>query len=322
VIFASAHKNIWDSLLKDLLYREKQALAKGRIREYKKLKQERLKLYEKFETSNLYHVIDICKKKGEKWRPLERKVARSGKTLKRIMEEARRKGYVPLYRGVFYIPRDVWKEYKQRYEEIKENKRLTFKIFNESKLVRLAPYIWIDLDNTKEEDVKRLVKYLHKLGIYPEVWKSASGRGYHVYIYLIFQVVKIDGDNYYEFPYASDWRVGEIIKALKELLAYLNIPYDSVSVKKSVWLEGFPNPIKGGNRSEKVFEGAIHRIDKVYQRLLPIIERAEKIRITKKFVMKYIRKNGGVNISKGTTVGIQIERTDSSVISTKNLKIF
>ena len=229
---------------------------------------------------------------------------------------------MPLYRGIFYIPKEVWKEYKQRHEEAKENKKITFEIFRESKLVRLAPYVLIDLDNTEKEDIKRLVKYLHKLGIYPEVWRSASGKGYHVYIFLIYRIVKVpiknekgkkvDKKKYYELPYASDWRIEEIVKALKELLEYLNIPYDSVSAKRSVWLEGFPNPIKDGNSSEKVFEGAVHRIDKVYQRLLPIIERVEKIRITKKFVRKYIRKNGGVNVSKGTTVGIQMEGTDSS----------
>jgi hypothetical protein len=312
VIFASAHKNIWDSLCKNLLYKEKQALARGKIREYKKLKQERLKLYKKFETSNLYHVIDLYKGRGEEWYPSERRVARSGRTLKRIIEEAYKKGYIPLYRGVFYISREVWKEYKQRYKEVKENKRLTFQIFAEGKLVRVSPYVLIDLDNIKKEDIKRLVRYLHKLGIYPEVWKSASGKGYHIYIYLIYQVVKVEKDKYYEFPYASDWRIDEIVKALKELLAYLNIPFDSVSSKRSVWLEGFPNPIKGGNRSKKVFEGAVHRIDKVYQKLLPLIERMEKRRITKRFVRKYIRRNGIVNGSRGIPVSIQIEGVSSS----------
>jgi len=252
---------------------------------FKVLKAEGVRLI----TPNHFRVFDIVSA-DEKF--IARKVAQSDKTAQRIINDAISKGYAILDRGIFYIPKKVWKEYKARYKEVKENPALSFQIFNFSRLIKLGDSVLIDLDNVSEGDVKRFVKYLHKLGVYPNVWLSASGKGYHIQIDLIYRVVRlreveevdspngrvkqiVDRGTFYEFPYANDHRIEKIENALKEILRRLGIPYDSVSAKRSVWLEGVYNPIKKG-RSVKVYNGKVHRIDKVYENLRPLWEKTLK----------------------------------------------
>jgi len=176
-------------------------------------------------------------------KPYVRKVFQSERTASLVIAEYVRQGFAILYWGIYYIPQFVWEEYKERYEEVKENPHLSFEIFDLNKLIKVGDAILIDLDNVSEGDVKRLVKYLHKLGIYVEVWKSASGKGYHIYIHLIYRVVQVEDEKLgkikiYEFPYANDYRIELIIEGLKVLLKRLGIPYDSISANRAVWLEG------------------------------------------------------------------------------------
>ena len=254
-------------------------------------------------TPNHYLVVDIWKDGN----PYIRRVFQSVRTARLVISEYARQGFSILYRGIFYIPQAVWEEYKKRYKEVKENPRLSFEIFDFSKLIKVGDAIIIDLDNVSEEDVKRIVKYLHKLGIYPEVWLSASGKGYHIYIHLIYRVInkkkveEVESFNgrikqttyygrYYEFPYANDYRIELIIEGLKVLLKRLGIPYDSISANRAVWLEGVYNPLKGG-KSEKTFDGAIHRIDKAYEKLRPLWEHSLKLKALKRFLVKKYEKD-------------------------------
>jgi len=249
-------------------------------------------------TPNHFHIVDIYKD----GKPYIRRIFQSDATASRVISEYVRSGYSILYRGIFYIPKEVWKEYKKRYKEVKENPGLSFKIFELSRLVKLGDSVLIDFDGVSEADIKRIVKYLHKLGIYPEVWLSASGEGYHLYIHLIYRVIKkrkveevdsfngkikqvVDEGKFYEFPYASDYRLKFIVEALKELCERLKIPYDSISAKRSVWLEGLYNPLKGG-KSVKVFNGRTHRVDKVYKKLEPLWKAYLKKKVYKGFVVK------------------------------------
>jgi len=247
---------------------------------------------------NHFHIVDIYKD----GKPYIRRVFQSDATASRVISAYARSGFTILYRGIFYIPKEVWKEYKKRYKEVKENLGLSFKIFELSKLVKLGDSVLIDFDGVSEADIKRIVKYLHKLGIYPEVWRSASGKGFHLYIHLIYRVIKkrkveeVDSFNgkikqvveegvFYEFPYASDYRLKFIVEALKELCERLEIPYDSISAKRSVWLEGLYNPLKGG-KSIKVFNGRTHRIDRVYKKLEPLWKAYLKKKVYKGFIVK------------------------------------
>jgi len=270
-------------------------------------------------TANHYLVFDIVSPEGKF---VERKVLQSGRTAKLVISQCIREGLIPLYRGIFYIPKYVWEEYRKRYKEIKENPHLSFEVFDLSKLIKVGDAILIDLDNVSEEDVKRFVKYLHKLGIYVEVWKSASGKGYHIYIHLIYRVVKwrevkeVESFNgkikqityygpYYEFPYANDYRIELIIEGLKVLLKRLGIPYDSISANRAVWLEGVYNPLKGG-KSEKTFDGAVHRIDKVYKKLRPLWEKSLKLKALKRFLVRKKYEKGRIEITA------EIENTTAS----------
>ena len=262
----------------------------------------KVKTRKEITTANHYLVFDVVDSKG---RFVERKVFQSDRTAREVIYNYLRAGYTILHRGIYYIPKEVWKEYKACYKEVRKNPALSFEIFNLFKLIRIGDTILIDLDNVSEGDVKRLVKYLHKLGIYPEVWKSASGKGYHIYIHLIYRVVRIGEDKFYEFPYASDYRIRLIEEALKEVLRRLEIPYDSVSAKRAVWLEGVYNPLKGG-KSEKVFEGLLHRIDRVFERLRPLWKKSLKERALKRFVRRKETKQGRFDITA------QIEHTEAS----------
>jgi len=252
---------------------------------------------------NHYLVFDIVDAQGKF---IERKVLQSDRTAELIISQALKKGYAVLHRGIYYIPKEVWEEYKARYREVKENPALSFEIFNLSKLIKTGDAILIDLDNVSEEEVKKFVKYLRKLGIYPEVWKSASGKGYHIYIHLIYRVVKlketkevnsphgrikqtIDWGTFYELPYANDYRIELIETAVKEVLRRLKIRYDSVSAKRAVWLEGLYNPLKGG-KSEKILNGKLHRIDKVYEKLRPLWEATLKEKALLKFKRRKPKK--------------------------------
>jgi len=99
------------------------------------------------------------------------------------------------------------------------------------------------------------------LGIYPEIRRSASGKGYHIYIHLIYHVVKrqkteivnslhgrikqkIDEGTFYKLPYANDYRIELIETAVKEVLRRLKIRYDSVSAKRVLVAESGFNSTK------------------------------------------------------------------------------
>jgi len=268
------------------------------------------------ETYQFFHVVDVWDK-GE---PIDRRLFRSYSTLKKLLNEAKRYGWALLYRGLFAIPGKVFREYKEWYRECeetwekakrgetyvdpksKEEKRwkgLRLSIFKLDKLTQLAPYILVDIDGGTFEDLKRLVSYLHKLGIYPEVWESASGEGnYHIYIHLVGMVKRwkskdengeeIEHREYY-LPYASDYRVQLVIEAIKELLRHLRIPYDSVSATRAVWMEGIPNPEKGGKSSKKIWDGQSHRLDKLMEKLRPFWEKKLKQEAKKEY-FSFLRK--------------------------------
>ena len=236
-------------------------------------------------TYQLFHVVDVWKDGT----PIDRKVFRSDGTMEKLLSEAKRRGWALLYRGMFFIPEEVWKEYRGNYATANR-----LEVFKLDRLTQVAPHILIDIDKDSFENLKRVVKYLHKLGIYPEVWESASGEGsYHVYIHLAGQVwrkveKKEEGEDvehrWAYLPYASDYRVERSIEALKEIFSRLGVKHDSISATRAVWMEGFPNPEKGGRSSKKIWDGAVHRIDKLYEKLLPVWEGIQKKKAIKQFL--------------------------------------
>jgi len=302
------YSNSWNNYLKEAIYGDKEID------------------FSLLEGQKYWHVIDIYEveqteggeKKGS---PYTRVVFSTGRTAKKTIEKYLKKGYAILYRGIYYIPKDVWREYKKNYKKVKKEPQKAFEIFKLDRLTRVGDAILGDFDEVEETDIKRLVKYLHKLGIYPEVWLSASGKGYHLYIHLVWgirkEVYTINGERKeyisYELPYASDWRIEAIVEALKEICRRLGIKYDSISANRGVWLEGIPNPLKEWRSSEKIFDGKVHRLDKLYEKVKPILEQKEIERVAKRFKREFIegsvkKKKEGMDVGNG----IILEAVDSS----------
>lgn len=264
-------------------------------------------------TYKIFHVVDIWKG----GRPIDRRLLRSDKTFGKLLSETKENGYSLLYQGMFAIPRDVWERYKKEYVKCEETwekakrgetyvdpktgeekrwKGLRLQLFKLGRLRRLVPWVLIDLDRkhgVEEVHVRKFVKYLHKLGIYPEVWRSAGG-GWHVYVHLTGQVRWVQGiDGRKErrefLPYSSDYRLKLIVKALKSILQQLSIKYDSVSVDRAVWLEGVENPLKEGRKSTKIWNGAVHRLDKLFEKLRPVWEKEIREEAWRKFEREVLR---------------------------------
>ncbi len=252
------------------------------------------------ESYQLFHVMDIWDK-GE---PIDRRVFRSDATLKKLLNEARRYGWAILNRGLYAVPREVWTEYKKNYTTADR-----FEVFKLEKLTPIAQYVMADTDRKQGmtfEKLKRLVKYLRKLGIYPEVWESASGEGnYHIYINLVGMVErwtekKENGEEEehrrYYLPYASDYRVSLVVEGLKRIFQHLGIPYDSISATRAVWLEGFPNPEKGGRSSRKIWDGKVHRLDKLTEKLRPFWERSLREKAKEEYFSFQLKKTAPVEV--------------------------
>ena len=258
-------------------------------------------------------------------RPVGRIPVRNSNTLKKVFSFALENGYSVLNRGFFVIPREVWEDYKKNYQkgDFASNLRIGLAVFREQRLTRLAPYILIDLDNTSEEDLKRLIKYLHKIGIYPEVWQSASGNGYHIYIKLIgnyatkYDIVKGKKikTTYRFLPYASDYRIPLCIKGLSRICKQLGIKPDFISVSHAVWEEGLPNPIKEGKASQKVFRGRPHRLDKLTEKLRPLWEAELREEVRQKFLSQVRakpKKNKENEQEKGYYARAEVQETECS----------
>ena len=266
------------------------------------------------ESYQLFHVMDIWKD-GE---PIDRRVFRSDTTLRKLLNEARRHGWAVLNWGLYAVPGKVFEEYKKNYTVANR-----FEVFRLDRLTPIAQYVLADTDKKKGmtfEKLKRLVKYLHSLGIYPEVWESASGEGnYHIYVNLVGMVKRwmekkengeeIEHRRYY-LPYASDYRVQLVVEGLKNLFRHLGIPYDSISATRAVWLEGFPNPEKGEKASRKIWEGKVHRLDKLTEKLRPFWERSLREKAKKEYFSFQLKKT--------TSVGVESVEIDEEGIGASN----
>ena len=159
----------------------------------------------------------------------------------------------------------VYKEERDKQKAIEKISRLDlYALSGENKRVRLAYRILIDIDYKDETAPKRLVAYLRKLKIYPEVYETKDG--YHIYIYFYLFL--------YEegviLPYADNSWIKEVEELLKFLCAKLEIKADIISAKHAVWMEGVSNPIKDGFATKLVWEGRPLPLTILWERLLRI----------------------------------------------------
>lgn len=152
----------------------------------------------------------------------------------------------------------------------------------DKEVVRLAYRVFIDIDNKDKDALWRLVKYLWKLKVYPEVWETKDGYHLHIYFYhsKVYQEIKVkdeDGKERVEkvfqgyiLPFANNYLIEEVEECLKVLCAKLGIKPDIVSAKHAVWLEGFPNPLKDGFVTKRLLTGFPLPLQDLWQKLLNV----------------------------------------------------
>ena len=106
---------------------------------------------------------------------------------------ARKNNWAVLYQGTILINRKTAKKLRENrriakgdWEKISQLDQQD--LFGEE-VVRLAYRVLIDIDMDKKDEVaiRKLVKYLWKLKVYPEVWETQ--KGYHLYFYFYYRKV-------------------------------------------------------------------------------------------------------------------------------------
>jgi hypothetical protein len=210
------------------------------------------------------------------------------RTIEFYLELALKNNWAVLDQGIILINRKT-------AEELRENRRiakgdwekipqLDLKAYfgQDKKFVRLAYKVFIDIDKKDEGAIRRLVKYLLKLKVYPEVWETKDGYHLNIYFYHeeVYQEIKVkdeDGKERvdkvwvgYILPYANDYRIKDVEECLKVLCAKLGIKPDIVSATHAVWLEGFPNPLKDGFATKRVFTGFPLPLQDLWKKLLNV----------------------------------------------------
>jgi hypothetical protein len=208
------------------------------------------------------------------------------RTIKFYLELAEKHNWAVLYQGTILITKKI-------AEELRENRRIAKGDWEKiaqldqralfgKEVVRLAYRVLIDIDKKDEVAIRRLVKYLWKLKVYPEVWETQNGYHFYFYFYYrkVYQEIRVEDEDGkervekvlvgYELPYADDYRIKDIEECLKVLCAKLNIKPDIVSAKHAVWLEGFPNPLKDGFATKLVFTGFPLPLQDLWKKLLKV----------------------------------------------------
>ncbi len=210
------------------------------------------------------------------------------RTIEFYLELARKNNWAVLYQGTILITKKI-------AEKLRENRRIAKgdhekiaqldlrALFGpDIEVVRLAYGVFIDIDNKDKDALWRLVHYLWKLKVYPEVWETKDG--YHLYFYFyfskVYQEIKVideDGKERvekvwlgYMLPYANDYRIEDVEESLKVLCAKLGIKPDIVSATHAVWLEGFPNPLKDGFSTKLLLTGFPLPLQDLWQKLLNV----------------------------------------------------
>ncbi|MFZ8863397.1 MAG: hypothetical protein ACO2PP_23220, partial [Thermocrinis sp.] len=229
------------------------------------------------------------------------------RTIQFYLELALRNNWAVLDQGVILITKEI-------AEELRENRRiakgdwekiaqLDLKAYfgPDIEVVRLAYRVFIDIDEKNNDALWRLVHYLWKLKIYPEVWETQKGYHLHIYFYdrkAYKEIIVIDEDGKeriekvfvgYILPFADDERIKDVEECLKVLCAKLGIKPDIVSATRAVWLEGFPNPLKGGFATKRLLTGFPLPLQDVWQKLLNVnpAKVFQKVRQNK---LRYYRK--------------------------------
>jgi predicted transcriptional regulator len=233
------------------------------------------------------NVFLLFAKRNGKRKPVGACLGADPRTIARIFNFAREHDLAVLHLGIFFLR-------KETAEKLRENRKIAkgdreklaqldlHAISGANKLVRLAFRVFIDIDNKDTKALWRLIKYLWKLKIYPEVWETQ--KGYHVYIYFyhrkVYRVVSVEDEDGkkrvekvfqgYELPFAKDYRIKHVRRGLKELCSKVGVKADIVSASHSVWVEGIPNPLKDGFATKLILNGKPLSLEDLWQKTLPL----------------------------------------------------
>lgn len=227
----------------------------------------------------------FAKKDGED-RPVGAFAGSDPRTIEFYLELARKNNWAVLYQGTILITKKIAEEIRENRRIAKGDREKITQLDQQAlfgkEVVRLAYRVLIDIDKKDEVAIRKLVKYLRKLKVYPEVWETQ--KGYHLYFYFyyrkVYQEIKVideDGKERVEkvevgyiLPYADDYRIEDVEECLKVLCAKLGIKPDIVSAKHAVWLEGVPNPLKDGFATKLVFTGFPLPLQDLWKKLLNV----------------------------------------------------
>jgi len=234
------------------------------------------------------HRFLLFAEEGEEWNPEYAFGAVDPRSIAQIINFALENNLAVLYHGTFFLDRETREKLQENRQKAKGDLKKIGKLdlqalFGHNRLARVAFWVFIDIDNKDEHALGKLVKYLRKMGISPEVWETQNG--YHVYIYFYYRkeydYVRVEDEDGktrvekvfvgYILPYANNYKIGDVEKALKHICSKLGIEADIVSAKHSVWMEGVPNPIKGGFATKLLRKGYPLSLEDLWQKMLNVL---------------------------------------------------
>jgi len=225
---------------------------------------------------------------GNEWKPKYAFEAVDPRSIAQVVDFALENNLSILYHGTFFLDRETRKKLQENRQKAKGDRKKIAELdrralFGHNRLSRVAFWVFIDIDNKDEHALGKLVKYLRKMGISPEVWETQNG--YHVYIYFYYrkeyQYVEVEDEDGktrmekvfvgYILPYASNYKIGDVEKALKHICSKLSIEADIVSAKHSVWMEGVPNSVKGGFATKLLRKGYPLSLEDLWRKMLNVL---------------------------------------------------
>ncbi len=232
--------------------------------------------------------FEFFAKKGNESSPVGAFAGSDPQTIGFYLELARKNNWAVLDQGIILITKKIAGKLRENRRvakgDIEKIVQLDLRaLFGpDIEVIRVAYRVFIDIDNKDKDALWRLVHYLWKLKVYPEVWETQNG--YHLYFYFydrkVYQEIKVkdeDGKERVEkvlagyiLPYADDYRIKDVEESLKVLCAKLGIQPDIVSAKHAVWLEGFPNPLKDGFATKLLLTGFPLPLQDLWQKLLNV----------------------------------------------------
>jgi hypothetical protein len=240
------------------------------------------------------HRFQLFTQRDGRQYPLYDFLAAHPRTIARVFNFAKKRNLSIFHQGIFFLRRETAEQlvqnrvkvYKEETNKRKAREKIArldlLTLSGPNKLVRLVYRVLIVVDDKDKDALWRFVKYLWKLKVYPEVWEAEDG--YHIYIYFYFSKVyeekrvkdkegnvKVEKREIgYTLAYASDYRVRDVELALESLCSKVGLKASIVSANIGLWVEGVPNPLKGGFSTKLFIKGFPLPLENLWKKLLNV----------------------------------------------------